>query len=323
MENTIKFNYINVISETEHENVITIEKLKKYSENFTKPVLLKGLVEIDKKLLTRNFYEEIDKNENLQWRVKDSKTKVTMRGENGESDYNYVTGKVGSGREFLDDIYINKLDVYSHLGTISSGFKDEYQWGKTAFNKVKKEIFKKNWLNIPNWSITGHMFFGHSNEEFGEPKNGAVGSDWHMFPTLNIFVMISGQKKWYTRPPGKGDQFKDYDKLFSTSSGRENSGGNYNSDIVYVDSGDVLFNLPFEWHKVLNNKGLSIGAAFRVIDNTYIDELLLRKNADPVISEELAHFMTSLSYSSHHINRAQMMLNDLEFSYIKPSKNHE
>ncbi|GLG83354.1 hypothetical protein ACSO1_18760 [Acinetobacter calcoaceticus] len=44
--------------------------------------------------------------------------------------------------------------------------------------------------------------------------------------------------------------------------------------------GDVLVNPPFEWHKVLNAKGLSIGAAFRVIDTDYLKQLEERKNLD-------------------------------------------
>jgi hypothetical protein len=143
-----------------------------------------------------------------------------------------------------------------------------------------------------------------------------------MFPTLNIFVMIAGRKKWYTCPPQPGDQLRDYQKLFPTSSGREAAGDDLESDIVYIEPGDVLLNPPFEWHKVLNDVGFTLGGAFRVIDTDYIAALGTRGNLDASRvdvenDEEMAHFMTSLNYASRHITRAQMMLNDIEYAYLR------
>src|SRR3990167_1811032 len=103
-----------------------------------------------------------------------------MRTMDGKTDYNYVTGQVGKGSEFLDDIFKHCLDVYSHIGTISAGYKDPHEWGKIAFNRVKEEIFRTKWFKIDTWQTTGHMFFGYSNQDYGEPSKGAVGSDWHM-----------------------------------------------------------------------------------------------------------------------------------------------
>jgi hypothetical protein len=273
----------------------------------------------------REFYEQVGSDKTLQWRVKTTDTPASMRSPEGASDYNYVTGKVGTGAEFLDDIFVRNLDVYSHLGTISSGYNDPYEWGKLAFRLVKDEIFRKKWFKVEGWQVSGHMFFGYSSRQYGEPRHGAVGSDWHMFPTLNVFVMIVGKKKWMTRPPKLGDQFRDYDKMFETSSGREAPGGEFESDVVYLEPGDVLLNPPFEWHKVLNDKGLTLGAAFRVIDTHYLAQLGSRKNldinkADPKVDEELAHFITSINYASRHINRAQMILNDMEYVYLRKKR---
>ena len=115
--------------------------------------------------------------------------------------------------------------------------------------------------------------------------------------------------------------------MFATSSGRESPGGCFKSDVFHVRPGDVIINPPFEWHKVLNAKGLSIGAAFRVIDIQYIDKLKLRKNldtsridrvgGDKSKTEELAHFLTSIKYASTCLNRAQMILNDIEYAYLR------
>lgn len=321
MIQAVKSSLINVIERDVHKNKLTYDLLEKSTENFSKPVVFRGMVHIDPKLQTREFYEiELDKT--LQWRRKSGNSAVAFRSKEGKSDYNYVTGQVGTGKEFLDEIFVDNLDVYSHLGTVSSGFKDPYEWGKIAFNHLKEEIFRGDWFDIPSWKVTGHMFFGYSNQEYGEPGEGAVGSDWHMFPTLNIFVMVAGRKKWMTRPPELGEHLTNDSQLFFTSSGREAPGQYFDHDTVYVEPGDVLFNLPFEWHKVLNAKGLSIGAAFRVIDTSYIHRLSERSaivekmpSFENDVTEDLAHLLTSVKFASFHLNRAQMMLNDIEYAY--------
>lgn len=316
------YRFINVVEADDHGRTLTMETVRRCSETFSKPVLFRNMVDIPPKLVSRQFYDEIPAHETLQWRRKQGNDRVSFRTKDGKADYNYVSGHVGTGSEFLDDIFVHNLDVYSHLGTISSGFDDPYKWGKIAFNRVKEEIFRSGWFRIDDWKISGHMFFGYSNEEYGEPTHGAVGSDWHMFPTVNVFVMIAGRKKWMTRPPEIGEQLGDDSNMFPTSSGREAPGADFDHDTVYVEPGDVLVNLPFEWHKVLNTTGLNLGAAFRVIDTAYIARLAKRPsisasvpNLAEELSEEAAHLLTSLSYASHHLNRAQMILNDAEYAY--------
>lgn len=321
-----QYRFLNIVEKVQHKGKMTTENLDYFTEGFSKPALFRDLAMIDDSLKTDSFFNEIDETLELQWRIKNGNDAVTMRSENGESDYNYVTGKVGTGREFLTDIFTNHLDVYSHLGTISSGYSDPYPWGKLAFKKVRESIFSHPWFDVPNWVVTGHMFFGNSTQDYGEPAQGAVGSDWHMFPTLNIFVMIAGEKRWTTKPPKVGDQYKDFDLMFSSSSGREAPAGNFDADTFQIKPGDVLVNPPFEWHKVLNAKGLSIGAAFRVIDKSDLKLLAERKNldisrvdidADFANNEELAHFLTSISYASKDLPRAQMLLNDIEYAYLR------
>lgn len=326
----IRYGFVNIVEEARHGGVLSFDTAERFSEDFAKPTVFRRLVPISKRLSQRSFFEQVDPALHLQWRVKQGDDPVSMRSADGKSDYNYVTGRVGPGREFLDDIFERKLDVYSHLGTISSGYADPYPWGKEAFNLVRDEVFRGDWFRIASWEITGHMFLGHSNQDFGEPITGAVGSDWHMFPTLNVFVMIAGQKKWITRPPQRGDQYRHFDLMFETSSGREAPGGDFEADVFYLEPGDVLLNPPFEWHKVLNASGYTLGAAFRVIDNAYLAQLRGRRNLDlrkvnregndRAQTEELAHFLTSLSYASRDPVRAQMMLNDLEYVYLRKGR---
>lgn len=322
MTNNSSYRFINVIEESQHHGELTKASVTDFTDNFSKPALFRNLVPIPKRLQTKEFYAAIDPSQSVQWRRKTGNAPVAMRSASGRSDYNYVSGHVGTGAEFLSDIFDHNIDVYSHLGTISSGYKDPYEWGKLVFTRVQDEVFSTPWMNVEGWHTTGHMFLGYSTLDYGEPSQGAVGSDWHMFATLNLFVMIAGRKKWMTRPPALNEQFEDEDRLFTASSGREAPGATFDHDAVYVEPGDALLNPPYEWHKVLNATGLSIGAAFRVIDSLYIDGLTRRRailanlpNFGEVLPESVAHLLTSLRYGSLHFNRAQMMLNEAEHVY--------
>lgn len=316
------YRFINVIAESEHRGELTMASVTASTDSFSKPALFRNLVTIPAKLLTKEFYSAIDPSKSVQWRRKTGNAPVAIRSASGKADYNYVSGHVGTGAEFLSDIFDRKIDVYSHLGTISSGYFDPYEWGKLAFNRVQEEILASKWMNVAGWRTTGHMFFGYSTADYGEPSQGAVGSDWHMFPTLNLFVMIAGRKKWMTCPPALLEQLDGEDRMFSTSSGREAPGATFDHDTVYLEPGDVLLNPPYEWHKVLNARGLSIGIALRIIDTNYLAQLTRRRvilanlpDFGDVVPEAVAHLLTSLRYGSFHLNRAQMMLNDAEYIY--------
>ncbi|MEQ8967775.1 MAG: hypothetical protein RID91_18315 [Azospirillaceae bacterium] len=321
-ESSTEHGFINEVAASDHGGRLTFDLVRQATEDFTKPAVFRDMVPIDPRLTTRAFYE-VDVEDTLQWRRKQGEAPVTLRSaDRSKADYNYVSGQVGTGREFLDDIFERNLDVYSHLGTISAGYKDPYPWGKKAFERVKESIFSTGWFAIDHWQPTGHMFFGYSNDAFGEPTRGAVGSDWHMFPTLNVFVMIAGLKKWMTHPPYPGEQLGDDSNMFPTSSGREAPGGDFEKDTIHVEPGDVLVNLPYEWHKVLNARGLNLGAAFRIIDTDYVGRLAQRLSvqrslpgAETRLGEDIAHLLTSLSYASRDPRRAQMLLNELEYTY--------
>lgn len=322
MSDTPPYRFINVIEENEHRGELTLPLVTAFTENFSKPAIIRKLVPIPEKLVTKEFFETIDPTKPVQWRRKSGDAPVAFRSKSGRSDYNYVTGQLGTGADFLSDIFDKKIDVYSHLGTISSGYRDPHEWGKIVFSRVQEEVFSTPWMNVDGWRTSGHMFLGYSTIEFGEPSQGAVGSDWHMFATLNLFVMIAGRKKWMTRPPRLGEQFENEEQLFAASSGREAPGAEFDHDTVYVEPGDALVNPPFEWHKVLNARGLNIGAAFRVIDTNYINQLTRRRailanlpNFSDALTEPIAHLLTSLRYGSLHFNRAQMMLNEAEYVY--------
>ena len=138
-----------------------------------------------------------------------------------------------------------------------------------------------------------------------------------MFPTVNVFVMISGAKKWMTRPPLPGDQFRHQEEIVFPTGGREGPIEEREFDTVYLESGDVLFNVPFEWHKVLNARGPSVGAAFRVIDRPYVDSLkdypAVKANLKlKEVNDDYSHLATSLKYASLDPQRMAMSLNSIE-----------
>jgi hypothetical protein len=314
----IAHDYINIVEPDEHGNRLSRELLEACTNNFSKPVLFRNLVPLGPEARTRQFLE-VHPDQSLLWREKTDDSAVAFRDKSGKTDYNYVTGREGTAREYLDEIFENNKDVYAHLGKVSSGFSDlhKHTWGDTIFEHLRKQVFDHGWFDVPGWELSGHCFIGNNTEMFAEPGKGAPGSDWHMFPTLNVFVMISGTKQWMTRPPVPGDQFQHQEELVFPTGGREGPVEQRPFDTLYLESGDVLVNMPYEWHKVLNARGPSVGAAFRIIDRPYVDQLMqypavkanlkLRK-----INDEYAHLATSLKYASLDPQRMFMSLNTAE-----------
>ncbi len=317
-QDQLQNNYINIVEPDEHKNELTLELLESCTNNFAKPVVFRQMAQLPGNVATREFLE-VNTDEKLLWREKTGDKAVAFRNEEGKTDYNYVSGCEGTAREYLDEIFENNKDVYSHLGNVSSGFADlhKYSWGVTIFEHLREQVFANGWFKVPGWDLTGHCFIGNNTEMFAEPNRGAPGSDWHMFPTLNLFVMIAGQKRWMTRPPMPGDQFQHPEELVFASGGRENPVEDREFDTLYLESGDVLFNVPYEWHKVLNAQGPSVGAAFRIVDRPYVDNLIESPAVKANIklremNDEYGHMVTSLKYASLDPVRMAMSLNTAE-----------
>lgn len=318
--------YINVVERDEHNGVLTMELLEACSKDFRKPVVFRKMVPLPANVQTREFVE-IETEQKLLWRERNGNKGVSFRNEKGKTDYNYVTGREGTAKEYLDEIFNAKKDVYSHLGYVSSGFAElnKHEWGTTLFNHLRNEAFKGDWFQIPQWGLTGHAFLGNNTESYCDPGTGSPGSDWHMFPTTNIFIMIAGKKKWMSRPPQPGDQYRNREELIFPTGGREAPVDDRPYDSVYLESGDLLFNVPFEWHKVVNRSGYSLGSAFRVIDKPYIERLL----ATPAISahykfkemnDEMSHLASSVAHAAKDPIRMQMCLNTMEMLICAAAK---
>ncbi|CAK9115405.1 Uncharacterized protein SCF082_LOCUS53415 [Durusdinium trenchii] len=280
LENDTSNCFIHVVEASEHGGVLTLDLLEACSKGYSVPVLFRGLVPLDGGL-TREFLE-FDLDQKLLWRQRTDEQPVAFRDKSGKTDYNYVTGREGTAREYLEEIFVHERDVYAHLGHVSSGFDDldRYPWGGTLFDRIHSEVFGTPWFAITEWELTG-------------------------------------TKKWMTQPPRPGDHLTRREELIFPSGGRESPTETRSFDTVYLEPGDVLFNVPFEWHKVLNGRGWSLGAAFRVIDRPYVDELVsspaVKSNLKlKALNDEYAHLATSLRMASQHHVRSQMSLNTLE-----------
>ncbi|MCO4743585.1 MAG: hypothetical protein KC912_02275 [Proteobacteria bacterium] len=267
-------------------------------------------------------------NARLSWRSRSGNEPVGFRNHKGRTDYNYVTGTSGSLREFCDAIFERQEDVYTHVGQVSSGFVGlkRHPWGEAFFTRLRAEILVDDWFQIPDWELPGHAFIGHNRENWGDPRHGAPGSDWHMFPSANLFVMLAGEKRWMTRPPQSGDQLTHLDEVIHPSGGREAPHGSHAFDTVQVLPGDVLFNPPYEWHKVLNARGVSLGVAMRIVDRAYVSALAgsapmrAHVGGSGVLGPDGAHLLTSLRMASRDPVRAAMCLNAVEFMVCRAAR---
>jgi hypothetical protein len=92
----IRYGYINIVDPARHQGQLTRDNVELYTDGFSKPALFRSLAKIGTELSQRAFYDRVGGDKSLQWRVKTGNQPVSMRSEEGESDYNYVTGKVGT-----------------------------------------------------------------------------------------------------------------------------------------------------------------------------------------------------------------------------------
>src|SRR5262249_22828833 len=79
--------FVTIVGQDIHRGKITLKDIEKHTHDFSRPALFKGLVNIDPKFSTRQFYEQVGSKMTLQWRVKTSDKAVSMRDIDGESDY--------------------------------------------------------------------------------------------------------------------------------------------------------------------------------------------------------------------------------------------
>ena len=333
--------FIAVVEKAEHGGKLTRELLEQTTENFTKVAVYKNMVPFPPEITERAYYDAIAPEQNTVWRKQREGVGVDMA-----DRYDYVTGEEGTAGEFIEQVFSGNVGTYAFLGPMAYGLaeqKGEPSWGSKLFRKIRAEIFRTPWLDMPPWRMTGQAFFGSCTAQFGEVSEGHPGSDWHSAASLNLFVMVAGLRKWMSFPPGEGEQLgKKATRIEGALRVDPADASTY--DTVHLHPGDVLFNPPFEWHKILNARGLTCGMAFRLKDVEYVSELVehhlkgaaLELGTDERIQEVtrgyftsiaarddlegedgIVHLLTSAMYASLDPRRAKMLLGIVELNIMQ------
>ena len=86
--------YINVVGPDVHGRELTMANARRYTENFSKPVVFRSMVDIAPELATRKFFDAIEPSQMVQWRRKKGDAPVSQRSKDGKTDYNYVAGEI-------------------------------------------------------------------------------------------------------------------------------------------------------------------------------------------------------------------------------------
>ncbi|TNE92835.1 MAG: hypothetical protein EP330_00180 [Deltaproteobacteria bacterium] len=322
----LQHGYLRICPPEVHQHALTRALLEDTSEQYRHPVLFRGMARLAPELGTRAFLET-DPRARYLWREREGTDPVAFRGPNHRTDYNYVSGRTGRVRDLFDAVFEEKREVYAYMGDISSGFSAlrRYPWGEDFFHHVRDAALAAGWFQIPDWELRGHAFLGFNATAFAEPSEGAPGSDWHMFPTANLFVALRGTKRWSTHPPAPGDQLTHHEELIYPSGGRESPVEPRPHDVVHVEAGDVLFNPPYEWHKVVNHQGITLGLALRIVDRPYLDQLVHSPTVaahlgTPELTPDMAHLITSLRMASFDPRRMAMVLNTAELMALQSAR---
>mmetsp|Transcript_11812 Transcript_11812/g.21905 ORF Transcript_11812/g.21905 Transcript_11812/m.21905 type:complete len:358 (+) Transcript_11812:56-1129(+) len=100
-----------------------------------------------------------------------------------------------------------------------------------------------------------------------DPELLVTGSDFHCAVGNNWFIQVVGRKRWeFIAPeysasvwPLKGGMFN----FWTGNKDMESAVHHIPSEYVDLEPGDVLFNPPWQWHKITNFEGLSIGVPVR------------------------------------------------------------
>lgn len=100
----------------------------------------------------------------------------------------------------------------------------------------------------------------------------ATGSDWHCAIGNNWFVQTAGRKRWqFVDPehsaymhPLKGGFFN----MWTGNKQQKDLEKHIETRYVDLNAGDLLYNPDWQWHKVTNYDGLSIGVPIRELNFT-------------------------------------------------------
>lgn len=347
---------LKIVPPEDHNGSLDMEALVAHSDNFCQPVLFRKLAPVPAGITERQYYE-ISLDQATAWSEPNTANPDAFRNEDGSFAFGHIRGERGTGAEFVSRLFDGPGNCYAMFGHAGAFMREEMRreqaYGVGVFDKLRRDVFdKSDWFRVSQWELTGHAFIGRSDVDFGSAADGHAGSDWHMFPTLNVFVQLAGVKRWRLFTPQLGDAFSNQaQELVTLSGGREGR-----SDIpeghstIDLEPGDVLLVPPYEWHEVSNAKGFSCGVGFRVKDREYVKQLseydnyftkavdtvlytndpidedamkvAAKRFLEPLGPEELErvdylhHELTSLRYAANDPRRMGMALNRIELFHL-------
>ncbi|MHB1955498.1 MAG: cupin-like domain-containing protein [Sulfobacillus sp.] len=172
-----------------------------------------------------------------------------------------------------DGIYINN----NH--TILSNFPQLFDDLKDPFEALIRTLRSSNLRNIH----IANLFIGCS-----ERAQKWTGSNMHAGGSGNFFCQLSGRKTWTLIDPGFSCLLKA--RVAESGIHAQTLFDMPDTDLsvmpevlrhlprfeVTLEPGDVLWNAPWHWHRVVNHDGLSIGMAIR---NNKVTRLNFQNNA--------------------------------------------
>lgn len=249
---------------TINSSELTQEIFEQLSDNYRKPVVIKGYLKDTNavKLWNENYLKEIiddnfeitviEKDEQLKF----NKYKMNEFYENMNSKYIYIN---------------NDNTIFSNYPQLFNDIKDKFN----EFIGTLKNSGLRN-IHIAN------LFIGYNTPDK------IKGSNTHCGGSGNFFCMIKGSKKWTLVDPKYNVFLK----------GRVSESGIHaqtlldmpDTDIskdpqileylpryeILLEPGDILWNAPWWWHRIRNmNDGLNIGLAIR---NNKVTKLNLFNN---------------------------------------------
>jgi len=250
----------------------TYESLKKASENFKYPVLIKGL------LSESQAVQKWSEPGYLSSKIGDWIIPVVNNAKYGtiQNDRSMRTFRE-SYEEILEDkdsklyLFFPVQSRFSFNNTEKARLKDLQ---KAINNVVLEDLNTDRIWN--GFGSNGHKTFFGTQIIAGRGSNDTsttTGTGWHCAIGNNWFAQIVGRKRWYFMDakyssymlPLRGGKVN-----MQTGRGKEGGMSQYHKHIPLkyadVEAGDLLYNPDWEWHTIKNYEGLSIGVPLREVN---------------------------------------------------------
>ena len=248
------------------------ESLKKASENFKYPVLIKGL------LSNSPAVQKWSKPGYLSSKIGDWLIPVI-------NNAKYGTMQDGRSMRTFRDSYEEILEDNNSKLYLFFPVKSRFSFNNSELariNELQKAIDKVVLEDLETdqiWKGFGsseHKSFHGSQIIAGRGSNDTLettGTGWHCAIGNNYFAQIVGRKRWFFMDSKYSSLMKPLrGGKVNMQTGRKLEGGmaQYHKHVPLryadVEAGDLLYNPDWEWHTIKNYEGLSIGVPLRELN---------------------------------------------------------